>query len=92
MEKGADGDDDRQLAELEATVNRLRALKSSWDTAEHLKTIEIPALELQLSELEQKKSTSADALDVVCLCCKTASSHGRLQIFGLTLYISLAVG
>ncbi|KAF9319723.1 DNA repair protein rad50 [Podila horticola] len=64
MEKGAEGDDDRQLAELEATVNRLRALKSSWDTAEHLKTIEIPALEVQLAELEQKKSSSTNALDV----------------------------
>lgn len=92
MEKGTDGDDDRQLAELEATVNRLRALKSSWDTAEHLKTIEIPALELQLSELEQKKSTSTDTLDVVCLCGRTASSHRRLQIFRLILYISLNLG
>ncbi|KAG0091664.1 DNA repair protein rad50 [Podila epicladia] len=64
MEKGADGDDDRQLEELEATVNRLRALKSIWDTSEHLKTIEIPTLELQLAEFEQKKSTSTDALDV----------------------------
>ncbi|KAI9236706.1 MAG: AAA domain-containing protein [Podila humilis] len=86
MEKGADGDDDRQLAELEATVNRLRALKSSWDTAEHLKTIEIPALELQLSELEQKKSTSTDTLDVA----EMDAAHLNSELGDLKRLIAIA--
>ncbi|KAG0003527.1 DNA repair protein rad50 [Modicella reniformis] len=64
MEK-AENDDERELAALETNLASLRSLKSVWDTIEHLKTSETPALQKQLAELEDRRGTTTAALETV---------------------------
>ncbi|KAF8941545.1 DNA repair protein rad50 [Dissophora ornata] len=54
MEK-AENDDERELTAMEASLAALRSLKYVWDTAERLRSTEIPALKAQLAELEERK-------------------------------------
>lgn len=61
----AESDDEHELAALETSVATLRSLKSAFDSAEHLKATEIPALREQLSELEEKRRSAVEALETV---------------------------
>ncbi|KAG0353823.1 DNA repair protein rad50 [Gamsiella multidivaricata] len=62
MEK-AENDDERELVALEASLNTLRSLKSVWDTAERLKSTEIPILKKDLADLEEKKAAAMTMLE-----------------------------
>ncbi|KAF9361291.1 DNA repair protein rad50 [Mortierella sp. AD094] len=59
----AENDDERELIALEANIATLRPLKSVWDSAIHLRSIEIPALKKQISDLEAKLVTATKSVE-----------------------------
>ncbi|KAF9178564.1 DNA repair protein rad50 [Haplosporangium sp. Z 11] len=76
MEK-AENDDEQELAALEVTVASLRSLKSVWDTAENVKSNEIPAHRQHLLELKQKRSAAIEAVESTDL--ETATITAELE-------------
>ncbi|KAF9915485.1 DNA repair protein rad50 [Lobosporangium transversale] len=85
MEK-AENDDEQELVATEASLATLRSLKSVWDTAERLRTADIPALNAQLGELEEKKAAAEKILEAANINAATAG----VELEGARRLISIA--